>query len=198
MESPFVNRERKRQFHCTIDFHEVNRNCEETMADDTILTQRKWTEQELHEAGFKYYERRKRLVLARELPPEEAPLKIRYEHDTLIATAGYMICFDAGAVKKNALYDYEHWPVAPDHFRDLYLPWDQEFKPNSAQRHLLSLGCNAYYNAVGVWAKRLDHPQMIQGVEHRTPVLIPKGAWLLLGAKGSALGAPYWSKNKPA
>jgi len=64
-----------------------------TMATDQILQQKDWTEQELLENGFRYYERKKSVVLARELPPEEAPLRIIYENDFLYATAGYMICF---------------------------------------------------------------------------------------------------------
>lgn len=132
-------------------------------------------------------------MLARELPPEEAPLLIPHENETLVATAGYMICFSAGWRKKGSLYDYPHWPVAPDHFADMYVEWtDQAWKPNRGQKHLMSLGCKPYVNVVGVWAKRLERPEMIQGVEHTQPVEAPAGAWLLLGAKGSALGAPYW------
>ena len=149
------------------------------------------------EEGFRYYERRKLVVFARELPPEEAPLRIPHENEILIATAGYMICFSAGWRKRNSLYDYPHWPVAPDHFADLYVEWnDPAWKPKPGQKHLISLGCKSYINIVGVWAKRLAQPQMIQGVEHPQPVLAPKGAWLLLAAKGSALGAPYWVADR--
>jgi hypothetical protein len=75
----------------------------------------------------------------------------------------------------------------------MYVEWDDPtWKPKPGQKHLMSLGCRPYVNAVGVWAKRLEHPEMIWGVEHTQPVEAPAGAWLLLGAKGSALGAPYW------
>ncbi|MBE0681246.1 MAG: hypothetical protein IH589_04975 [Anaerolineales bacterium] len=120
-----------------------------------------------------------------------------HESKTLVATAGYMICFSAGWWKRKSLYDYSHWPVAPDHFADMYTKWDDPaWKPKPGQKHLMSLGCRPYTSVVGVWAKRMDQPQMIQGVEHTQPVEAPAGAWLLLGAKGSALGAPYWVADK--
>ena len=167
------------------------------MESSKVLMQREWTDQELITAGFKYYHRKQRVVLVRELPAEEAPLKLYYEQDELIATAGYMICFAAGWRKKKSLYDYHHWPVAPDHFADYYVELDDpHWKPRRGQSHLLSLGCKPYINPVGVWAKKLERPQMIQGVEHEQPFEVPQGAWLLLAAKGSARGAPYWVADK--
>ena len=163
------------------------------MNTNQILRQRSWSEQELIHAGFSYYQRRRLVVLARELPPQEAPLKIPFQNEILVATAGYMICFEAGERKRRSLYDYFHWPVAPDHFADICVEWtDPAWKPKRGQKHLMSLGCRPFVNVVGVWAKRLVHPETIQGVEHGGPVEAPSGAWLLLGAKGSALGAPYW------
>ncbi len=166
------------------------------MISENILVQRVWTEDELLEAGFRYFERKKRVVLARELPSEDAPLKIKYKHDTLIATAGYMICFAADWRKKKSLYNYDHWPVAPDHFADLYVDWNDPWRPKRGQKHLITLGCKPYCNIVGVWAKRLANPQWIQGVEHDQPFQVPAGAWLLVAAKGSAMGAPYWSSDQ--
>jgi len=168
------------------------------MKPDQVLRQRDWSEQELLESGFRYYVRKKSVVLARELPPEEAPLKIVYENNTLIATAGYMICFSVGWLKRKSLYDYHHWPVAPDHFSDSYLAWDDPtWKPKRGEKHLMSMGCKPYYNsAVGVWAKKLAQPQWIQSAEDDKPFEVPAGAWLLLGSKGSAKGAPYWGAAK--
>lgn len=158
------------------------------MKIDQVLRQRDWSEQELLENGFRYYKRRKRVVLARQLPLEEAPLQISYENDIMTATAGYMICFSAGWLKRKSLYD---------HFADLYLEWDDPtWKPKRGEKHLMSLGCKPYYNAVGVWAKKLTQPQWIQSVEDDKPFEAPIGAWLLLGAKGSAMGAPYWGLDK--
>ena len=170
---------------------------ERTMNPENVLTQRDWSEEELLENGFRYYQRIKRVVLARELPQEEAPLKMRYHYDELIATAGYMICFAADWRKKKTLYEYYHWPVAPDHFSSLYADWDDpRWKPRRGEKHLLLLGCCPYYNAVGVWAKVLQQPQMILGTEHRDPFEVPAGAWLMLAAKGAAMGAPYWNFDK--
>jgi hypothetical protein len=167
------------------------------METDQILQQKDWTEQKLLENGFRYYERKKSVVLARELPPEEAPLRIIYENDFLYATAGYMICFSAGWLKRKSMYEYHHWPVAPDHFADLYLTWDNPtWKPKRGEKHLMALGCKPYYNTAGVWAKKLTLPQWIRGVEHEEPFKVPAGAWLLLGAKGSTKGAPYWVTDK--
>lgn len=165
---------------------------------EEILTQKDWSEQALFEAGFKYYKKReKRVVLARQLPPAEAPLKITYHHDTLVATAGYMICFQAGWRKRKSLYEYPHWPVAPDHFADTYIAWTGPgWKPARGQKHLLSLGCRPYYNPASVWAKKLKYPQKIQGVEHNKPFEVPKDAWLILGSKGSTFGAPYWNTDR--
>lgn len=166
------------------------------MESDPILRQRDWSEQELLDNGFRYYERRKYVVLARELPPEEAPLTMRYENDVLTATAGYMICFNADWRKRKSLYDYHHWPVAPDHFADTYHEWDDPtWKPNRGEKHLMSLGCKPYYNAAGVWAKKLTHPQWIQNPEQTEPFEVPAGAWLILGATGSTKGVPMWYRT---
>lgn len=163
------------------------------MESAQVLRQRDWSEQELLDNGFRYYERKKYVVLARELPPEEAPLKMQYENDTLIATAGYMICFSADLRKRKNLYDYDHWPVAPDHFADMYREWDDpNWRPKWGEKHLMSLGCKPYYNAAGVWAKKLTHSQWIQNPEQTEPFEVPAGAWLILGATGSTKGVPMW------
>jgi hypothetical protein len=60
----------------------------------------------------------------------------------------------------------------------------------------MSLGCKPDYNAAGVWAKKLTQPQWIRGVEHEESFKVPAGAWLLLGAKRLAKGAPYWVTDK--
>lgn len=108
-----------------------------------------------------------------------------------------MICFRAGWRKRKSLYDYHHWPLEPNHFVDLLTEFnDPNWKPKRGEKHLLSLGCNPYVNIAGVWAKKLTHPQLIHGVEHTAPFEVPKGAWLLLASKGSAMGAPYWVSDR--
>jgi hypothetical protein len=59
----------------------------------------------------------------------------------------------------------------------------------------MSLGCKPYYNAAGVWAKKLDQPQMIQSPEHESPFEVPAGAWLILGSTGSTKGVPMWYRT---
>ena len=46
------------------------------MPDGKVLREYHWTEQELRDDGFRYYKQWKRVVLARELLTEEAPLTI--------------------------------------------------------------------------------------------------------------------------
>ena len=162
------------------------------MAQQKVLRQRDWTVEELAEEGFRYYPRRRQVVMARALPAAEAPLTIETEWDTLTAEAGYMICFRAGEAVRDSLYDYEHWPVQPDHFADLYEPWDEPgWEPTPAQQHLMSLGCQPWCNTAGVWAKKLTEATLVQSVESAEPARVPAGAWLCIASEGSAWGAPY-------
>ena len=162
------------------------------MTEQEVLRQRDWTKEELVAAGFRYYDGRKRVVLARELPECEAPLTVKTAGDTLVAEAGYMICFEAGEAVRKGLYDYAHWPVRRDHFSDLYKAWDEPgWKPTPAQLHLISLGCRPYYRSLGVWAKRVTQETLVQSIESPRPVVVPRGAWICIGAIGSAWGAPY-------
>ena len=62
---------------------------------DEVLRPRDWTEEELREAGFRYFMRRKQLVLAGRLPVEHAPLEIHYPLEVVIADAGDVIWFCA-------------------------------------------------------------------------------------------------------
>lgn len=156
-----------------------------------VITQRDWTEQELSAEGFCYYPRKKQLIMARELTKAESPMTIKTEWDTLVATAGYMICYDPGMTVRPALKDYYHWPVHPDHFVQTYQTWDQAGLSPTA-KHLLLLGCKPYYKAQGVWAKRLTESLYVQSVESPEPALIPDGAWLLIGIKGE----PYHTSNE--
>ena len=157
-----------------------------------LLRERNWTEAELVEAGFRYHLPHKKVVMSRELPPEEAPLVIKTDWDTLIAVAGYMICFESGATIRQKLYDYPHWPVEPGHFAALYRAWEgADWFPTPTEDHLLSLGCAPYYKAVGVWAKKLDQPLLVQSLESLEPVLVPGGTWLCIAAAGAAWGHPY-------
>jgi hypothetical protein len=152
-----------------------------------ILKQRKWTEDELRAAGFRPYERKKLVVLARELRASESPKRIKTTWDTLIAYTGYMICYDTGNGKaRTHLDNYEHWPVEPKIFLITYRKWDKKiaWKPNAAEKHLLKLGCKPYYKFMGVWAKHLKTPLRIQSLEGVEPITVPAGGWVCIGVEG--------------
>ncbi len=152
-----------------------------------ILKQRKWTDAELFDEGFRQYERKKTVVLARELPAKEAPKRIRTAWDTLVAHAGYMICYDVSdGVRHKDLDSYNHWPVEPSIFLRTYRKWEYTapWQPNAAEKHLIELGCKPFYKVAGVWAKKLTKPEWIESKESIEPILIPPGGWIAIGVDG--------------
>lgn len=152
-----------------------------------VLKQRTWTEEELRAEGFRQYQRKKTVVLARELRPGEAPKRIKTAWDTLVALAGFMICYDVSDGRKHKTLDsYQHWPVEPSIFLKTYRKWDNHtpWTPNPAEKHLLELGCKPYYKHVGVWGKKLKTPQWLQSREGIEPILIPAGGWITIGIEG--------------
>jgi hypothetical protein len=152
-----------------------------------VLKQRRWTEEELKAEGFRSYDRKKTVVLARELRPNEAPKRIKTAWDTLVAHAGFMICYDVSDGKKHtALDSYTHWPVEPGIFLKTYRKWDVRtpWKPTAPEKHLLALGCKPYYKHASVWAKKLKTPQWLQSREGIEPILIPSGGWITIGIEG--------------
>ncbi|MEP7285593.1 MAG: hypothetical protein ABI947_07485 [Chloroflexota bacterium] len=151
----------------------------------TIIRQRQWTHDELHAAGFRYFQRKKQVVLVRELPASEAPKVIKLDWDTLIAEAGSMICYEAGDLLYTNLDDYYHWPVHPDIFRRNYAPWSQpRWIPTPGQIRLMALGCKPFYKFGGAWAKRMTKEGVIQSLESVKPSIVPVGGWLLIGSEG--------------
>ena len=162
------------------------------MSAPEVLRKRDWTEAELIAAGFAFHRARRRVVMARELPASEAPRTIVTAWDTLVAEAGFMICFEITPERHDTLYDYPHWPVNPDHFRGLYAPYDEPgWTPNAVEQHLLALGCRPYTKVGGVWAQRLSAPVLVQSPESPDPVTVPAGAWLCVAAQGASWGSPY-------
>lgn len=152
-----------------------------------ILKQREWTDAELYRQGFRRYERKKTVVLARELPAAEAPKRIKTTWDTLVAHAGYMICYDVSDGKQHSSIDsYNHWPVEPGIFLKTYRKWEytMPWTPNPAEQHLLEAGCKPYFKVAGVWAKKLRRPHWIISRESVEPVLVPPGAWIAIGVEG--------------
>jgi len=150
-----------------------------------IYQQRKWTEAELVAQGFLYYPPVKRVTMAKQLSPDEAPKVIKTEWDTITATAGYYIAYVAGDKIKPNLDDYEPRPIEPHIFRDTYRPWDEKgYRPTSTEKHLDKLGCKPYYKTTGVWAKRLKKDTYVQSIESSKPSVAPAGAWLCIGTEG--------------
>lgn len=153
-----------------------------------VIKPRTWTERELRAAGFRYYERKKEVVMARPLPAAEAPKTIRTPWETLTVDAGYMICYQPGKSARRSLDEYEHWPCHPDIFQDTYRAWNTAgWKPNAAERDLMQRGCKPYYKVAGVWAKCVTEDVLVQSLESTQPARIPAGAWVAIGEKG----APY-------
>jgi hypothetical protein len=155
-----------------------------------VIRQQDWSDDALIAAGFRYYPRRKQLVLARELPPEEAPKTISAPWATLVADAGEMICYNPSYERRDSIDEYEHWPVNPAIFEATYKPWDEpERTVTPAEMHLLKSGCKPYYKTAGAWAKRLTEPVMVQSMESPEPIQLPVGAWLLVGVHGEPWGS---------
>lgn len=150
-----------------------------------VIRQRKWTDDELLTDGFRYYERKKQLVLAGRLPKEHAPLRIDYDFESVYASAGDVIVYDPMGECHDRLLDYSHWSVKPDIFRDTYKKWDEpNWEPNCASKFLMEHGCRPYYKAVGIWAKLLRRPVYVQSLESAVPQRVHAGVWLAIGQNG--------------
>jgi hypothetical protein len=150
-----------------------------------VIRQRAWTHEELRRHGFRYYACRKRVTLARRLPPEEAPKVIYTPWDTIIAQAGYYILYQPGETVQDNLDDYAPRPVEPHIFAQTYAPYrDPDWQPTPAEAHLIRLGCKPFYKTVGVWARRLTEPTYVLSLESVEPSLAPVGAWLCVGSMG--------------
>lgn len=157
-----------------------------------IIQPKVWTEKAFRTAGFHFYQRQKSLVMARRLPENEAPLKIRANRETLTVSAGYMICYSPGKKVASKLEDYEHWPCEPEIFHANYRAWDTFWKPRPAERDLMARGCKPYYKHAGVWAKRLVEDSLVQSMESPEPALIPAGDWIVIDQTGN----PYHMSDK--
>jgi hypothetical protein len=148
-----------------------------------VLRQRNWTDAELQSAQFKHYDPRKRLVMAKVLRTSRT---ISITMESLLATAGDIICYDPGGTQARPnTDDYDHWPVRKDLFKQNYKPWDEKgWRPNGAEAHLIEHGCRPYYKAAGIWARRLRRGVVVQSLESPEPLLVPPGRWLCIGSQG--------------
>ena len=64
------------------------------MSQSTIIRQQAWREEELFSAGFQPYVRKKQVVMARPLPPEDVPREIPSDFETLVADHPQSKCWD--------------------------------------------------------------------------------------------------------
>ena len=104
-----------------------------------VIRQQSKTDSQLKRDGFKDYSRKKELVMARRLPAADAPLEIKTNWgETLIAKAGYMICYNTANQFFDNVSQYDHWPVEPQIFEETYKPWDEAFLPDKAGLQLLA------------------------------------------------------------
>jgi hypothetical protein len=152
------------------------------MAATRVLRQRNWTEAELIAGGFRYFEPRKRLVMARVI---SQVTNVELTLETLMADPGDIICYNAGEQRQKEAGDYDHWPVAKEVFRKTYKAWDDgSWRPNAAEAHLMEHGCLPYFKSAGVWALRLPVSIFVQSLESPQPAIVPKGRWLCIGLQG--------------
>lgn len=150
-----------------------------------IIKQRAWTPDQLIEAGFQQYARRKQRVLAARLPFDSKPLPIHYTFETVYADPGDVIIFEAGSQAQDRLSGYNFWSVKPRIFANTYKGWDEpNWRPNPAEKHLMQYGCRPYYKFKGVWARRLTEPTAILSLESPKPNVVPAGVWLAIGDRG--------------
>jgi hypothetical protein len=153
-----------------------------------VIRQKRRTESELRADGFRYYERKKLLIMVRRMSDEESPKIIDSGLYEMVATKGYFLCYQAGDTLHATLDEYGPWPVHPDNFAADYKPWDEPgWSPSPAEAHIMSLGCQPYYKYMGVWAKKLTTDIYVQTLESPHPAHVPAGQWLLVGT----LGEPY-------
>jgi hypothetical protein len=152
---------------------------------DEIIRPRKWTKDELRKAEFRYFPRRKQLVMAARLPETIAPLHIQYPLETVVAEAGDVLCFEPANELRTRLSDYDHWSVKLDIFLKTYRNWDQsDWIPNPQVQFMMDRGCKPYYKRSGAWAKRLTEPTWIESLESPNPIQVPAGMWLFIGPSG--------------
>jgi hypothetical protein len=151
------------------------------MSAFNVLRQQNWSEDELREKGFHYFEPIKRRVMAR-LITEETKIEVTLE--VLTAGVGDIVIYMPSDEYHENVDEYEHWPVQRDLFRRTYKPWNEKFIPNKIDQQLIIHGCRPYYKHVGIWALKLPFGIYVQSLESPEPVLVPTGRWLCIGSEG--------------
>jgi hypothetical protein len=150
-----------------------------------FIQKKAWSDDELKKRGFQRFRRKKTLVMARVLLPEEAPLQIHTRWgETLYAKAGYIICYTPGETVQASLSRYDHWPVEFSIFTKTYQKWDPILQTTPAINDLIAQGCKPFYKVAGVWAKELEQDVYVQSQESKQPVLVEKERILAIGVEG--------------
>lgn len=157
---------------------------------DAILRQRDWSEEALRAAGFRRFQPRKRLVMARELGCART---VRTADGALHARPGDMLCYRPDEQSRAHPDEHEHWPVRRDLFEKNYQPWDEGLPDLADLPLFFQAGCSAWYKQARVWARKLTNRQLIQSLESPSPVLVAAGQWLLIGSAGEP-----WHMNDAA
>ena len=124
------------------------------------------------------------------------------EFDTLVAPAGYIICYDPNdSDVQPTMDDYPQRPVEPDTFYQTHRLWDEDWTPSPAEQDLLANGCLPYYKISGVWAKQVTQPTLIKSMESVEPITVPVGGWVMVGGNGepySTNDSEFWERYELA
>lgn len=151
------------------------------MDADEVLRQRRWSQEALRAAGFRFWLPRKRLVMARRL---EAAMTVMSPVGPLQALAGDMLCYRPDGQARAQIREYEHWPVRQALFERDYRPWDEALPRLAGLEALQRAGCAPWYKYRGVWAQRLGAARRVQSLEGARPQVVAAGQWLLIGLSG--------------
>lgn len=158
-----------------------------------------WNEQEYREHSYHYYQRRPIVVMAKPLTAMEAPMNIvtSWDEELQATEAGYMVVFNPTEGEENTALWYitDRHPIQYDIFADTYALWPGKLADLTPEQHnLVQQGCIPYIKIVGVWAKVVNVPTQIRGLEHwNNSVDVPMGHVIAVGIEGEPYNMPFSS-----
>jgi len=151
------------------------------MDADEVLRQRRWSQEALRAAGFRFWLPRKRLVMARR---PGAAMTVMSPVGPLQALAGDMLCYRPDGRPRAEISECEHWPVRQALFERDYRPWDEALPRLAGLEALQRAGCTPWYKYRGVWAQRRGAARRVQSLESARPQVVAAGQGLLIGLAG--------------